>query len=207
MCGCALAARLRERAEEVLLALHLVAHVGDEDPHRRRADLRQRRRERSASQPIEARHVEAVADHRHAVLRHALALDDEVLHRLAVRHDHVGRVRRGGEREVAHLAVPVHEVEPAHDDGHARELGRGDSEQRRVEVLRVHHVDALPAEAPDLLARAMLRVLVDPERARRMGEAARRFVESELTLERMIERHDRFYRQVARGARGAEAAA
>jgi L-malate glycosyltransferase len=65
----------------------------------------------------------------------------------------------------------------------------------------------VPPERPDLLARAMMRVLEDRERARRMGEAARRFVESELTLERMIDEHDRLYRQVARGARGADAAA
>jgi glycosyltransferase involved in cell wall biosynthesis len=60
-------------------------------------------------------------------------------------------------------------------------------------------------EQPDALAQAMLRVLADPARARRMGGAARRFVEKELTLERMIDEHDLLYRRVIRGAR-AEAA-
>jgi len=60
-------------------------------------------------------------------------------------------------------------------------------------------------EQPDALAQAMLRVLADPARARRMGAAARRFVEKELTLERMIDEHDLLYRRVIRGAR-AEAA-
>jgi glycosyltransferase involved in cell wall biosynthesis len=65
----------------------------------------------------------------------------------------------------------------------------------------------VPPERPDLLARAMGRVLEDPERARQMGKAARCFVEAELTLERMIEQHDRLYRQVARGWRESDAAA
>jgi glycosyltransferase involved in cell wall biosynthesis len=49
---------------------------------------------------------------------------------------------------------------------------------------------------PEALAQAMLRVLTDPRRARRMGEAARRFVERELTLRRMIDAHDRLYRRL-----------
>jgi glycosyltransferase involved in cell wall biosynthesis len=65
----------------------------------------------------------------------------------------------------------------------------------------------VPPERPHELARAMARILEDRERATRMGAAARRFVEAELTLERMIAQHDRLYRQVARGARGLEAAA
>ncbi|MFL5302541.1 MAG: glycosyltransferase [Anaeromyxobacteraceae bacterium] len=65
----------------------------------------------------------------------------------------------------------------------------------------------VPPERPDALARAMTRILEDPARAKRMGATARRFVEEELTLARMIAEHDRLYRQVARGARGLDAAA
>jgi glycosyltransferase involved in cell wall biosynthesis len=61
-------------------------------------------------------------------------------------------------------------------------------------------------ERPDALAQAMLRTIADPARARRMGEAARRFVEKELTLERMIDGHDRLYRRLVPGARAAKVA-
>jgi L-malate glycosyltransferase len=65
----------------------------------------------------------------------------------------------------------------------------------------------VPPERPAELAAAMMRVLSDPERARRMGAEARRFVEAELTLERMIAEHDRLYRQLARGTRRTSAPA
>ncbi len=52
-------------------------------------------------------------------------------------------------------------------------------------------------EQPASLAQAMLRVISDPERARRMGAAARRFVEDELTLQQMIDAHDALYRRLA----------
>jgi glycosyltransferase involved in cell wall biosynthesis len=55
----------------------------------------------------------------------------------------------------------------------------------------------VPPQQPEALAQAMLRVLADPERARRMGAAARRFVEQELTLQQMIDAHDRLYRRIA----------
>jgi glycosyltransferase involved in cell wall biosynthesis len=55
-------------------------------------------------------------------------------------------------------------------------------------------------ERPAALAAAMLRLLRDPAAARRMGRAARRFVEEELTLDRMVAGHDRLYRRLARGA-------
>jgi glycosyltransferase involved in cell wall biosynthesis len=58
----------------------------------------------------------------------------------------------------------------------------------------------VPPERPDALAQAMLRVLADPARARRMGQAARRFVEEELGLDRMIDEHDQLYRRLLRGA-------
>ena len=57
----------------------------------------------------------------------------------------------------------------------------------------------VPPERPEALAQAMLRVLADPARARRMGQAARRFVEDELGLDRMIQEHDRLYRRLLRG--------
>jgi len=56
----------------------------------------------------------------------------------------------------------------------------------------------IPPERPEALAQAMLRILADPGRARRMGQAARRFVEEELGLDRMIAEHDRLYRRLAR---------
>jgi L-malate glycosyltransferase len=49
---------------------------------------------------------------------------------------------------------------------------------------------------PEALYRAIVDVLRDPERARRMGQAGRAFVERELTLQRMVERHDQVYRSV-----------
>jgi glycosyltransferase involved in cell wall biosynthesis len=64
----------------------------------------------------------------------------------------------------------------------------------------------VPPERPDALADALLRVLGDPARARAMGAAARRFVERELTLERMIDEHDQLYRRFAPEARGTRAA-
>lgn len=64
----------------------------------------------------------------------------------------------------------------------------------------------VPPERPDALAQAMLRVLADPVRARRMGQAARRFVEEELGLDRMIAEHDRLYRRMVRRAEAARAA-
>ncbi len=54
----------------------------------------------------------------------------------------------------------------------------------------------VPPESPGALAQAMLRILSDPLRARAMGGAARRFVEEELTLERMVDAHDRVYRRL-----------
>jgi L-malate glycosyltransferase len=55
--------------------------------------------------------------------------------------------------------------------------------------------------SPDALAEALLSVLADPEAARRMGEAARHFVERELSLARMVARHDALYRHVLEGPR------
>lgn len=65
----------------------------------------------------------------------------------------------------------------------------------------------VPPERPELLAGALVRVLADPARARRMGEAARRFVETELGLDRMVAEHDRLYRELARAGRGGRLAA
>ncbi|MCI0570817.1 MAG: glycosyltransferase [Myxococcaceae bacterium] len=52
-------------------------------------------------------------------------------------------------------------------------------------------------QQPRVLARAMLEVLSNPRVAQRMGRAARRFVETELSLERMVERHASLYRRIA----------
>jgi glycosyltransferase involved in cell wall biosynthesis len=54
----------------------------------------------------------------------------------------------------------------------------------------------VPPERPELLASAMVRLLRDPGLARSMGQAARRFVEEELTLDRMVSEHDRLYRSL-----------
>jgi glycosyltransferase involved in cell wall biosynthesis len=56
----------------------------------------------------------------------------------------------------------------------------------------------VPVERPDALAHAMLRLISDPEQARRMGQAARRFVRKELSVEKMVAAHDRLYRRLAR---------
>lgn len=49
---------------------------------------------------------------------------------------------------------------------------------------------------PAELARAFACLLDDPERARALGQAARRFVERELTLGHLVERHDALYRRL-----------
>lgn len=54
---------------------------------------------------------------------------------------------------------------------------------------------------PEQLAEALAGVLADPRGAARMGRAARRFVEQELTLERLVQRHDALYRHVLAGPR------
>jgi glycosyltransferase involved in cell wall biosynthesis len=56
--------------------------------------------------------------------------------------------------------------------------------------LIVHHETGLlvPSQAPAAVAAAALRVLRDPSLARQMALAARRRVESELRVERMVER-------------------
>lgn len=64
----------------------------------------------------------------------------------------------------------------------------------------------VPPERPEALANAILRVVGDPGRARRMGEAARRFVERELTLDRMVGDHDRLYRLLVRAGPSRSAA-
>ncbi|XXF75533.1 glycosyltransferase [Myxococcaceae bacterium GXIMD 01537] len=51
-------------------------------------------------------------------------------------------------------------------------------------------------ERPAQLARAFQRLLEHPDEARRMGSAARAFVERELSLERMVRRHDALYQSV-----------
>ncbi|HEX8820585.1 MAG TPA: glycosyltransferase [Archangium sp.] len=57
----------------------------------------------------------------------------------------------------------------------------------------------VPPLRPQTLSEAFLRLLSDRELGRRMGAEARAFVERELSLERMVRRHDVVYRRVARG--------
>jgi glycosyltransferase involved in cell wall biosynthesis len=54
-------------------------------------------------------------------------------------------------------------------------------------------------ERPAELARAFRWMLEHPEQARDMGAAARGFVRRELSLDRLVERHDALYQQVAWG--------
>lgn len=53
-------------------------------------------------------------------------------------------------------------------------------------------------ERPAQLCQAFRQLLAQPEKAREMGAAARAFVRKELSLERMVQRHDALYQQVAR---------
>jgi L-malate glycosyltransferase len=57
----------------------------------------------------------------------------------------------------------------------------------------------VPPLRPEALCEAFLKLLADPERGRRMGAEARTFVERELSLERLVRRHDALYQRVARG--------
>jgi glycosyltransferase involved in cell wall biosynthesis len=59
----------------------------------------------------------------------------------------------------------------------------------------VHGV-LIPPEDPAALAKAMVQVLGDPESARRLGEAGRRLVEQEYTVEKMAEKVYRVYQKV-----------
>ncbi|WP_426751410.1 spore coat polysaccharide biosynthesis glycosyltransferase ExoK [Myxococcus sp. Y35] len=55
-------------------------------------------------------------------------------------------------------------------------------------------------ERPAQLAQAFRHLLSNPEKAREMGQAARDFVARELSLEKMVRRHDTLYQRIARGA-------
>ncbi|NTX03606.1 MULTISPECIES: spore coat polysaccharide biosynthesis glycosyltransferase ExoK [Myxococcus] len=57
----------------------------------------------------------------------------------------------------------------------------------------------VPAERPAQLAQAFNQLLSSPEKARRMGRAARDFVARELSLERLIRLHDALYQRVVHG--------
>ena len=54
----------------------------------------------------------------------------------------------------------------------------------------------VPPLQPDALAEAFLRLLSDREWGRRLGAEARAFVERELSLERMVRRHDALYQRM-----------
>jgi glycosyltransferase involved in cell wall biosynthesis len=51
------------------------------------------------------------------------------------------------------------------------------------------------------VANALLALLSDPAAAARMGEAARRFTRENLTLERMVHRHEELYGSLLRHRR------
>ena len=57
----------------------------------------------------------------------------------------------------------------------------------------------VPPLRPQAMTEAFCTLLADRELGRRMGAEARAFVERELSLERMVRRHDALYRRVARG--------
>ena len=65
----------------------------------------------------------------------------------------------------------------------------------------------VPPYSPEAIAEAVRRVLADPARARRMGAEARAFVQRELTVQRLCERHDGLYRALLDGVPRAEASA
>jgi L-malate glycosyltransferase len=56
----------------------------------------------------------------------------------------------------------------------------------------------VPPERPAELAQAFRWLLEHPERAKDLGAAARGFIRRELSLERMVQRHDALYQSVAR---------
>jgi L-malate glycosyltransferase len=57
----------------------------------------------------------------------------------------------------------------------------------------------VPPLQPEALSEAFLKLLGDRELGRRMGAHARAFVEHELSLERLVRRHDAMYRKVTQG--------
>jgi L-malate glycosyltransferase len=54
----------------------------------------------------------------------------------------------------------------------------------------------VPARDPEALAASLLALIEAPEAARRLGEAARRFVAAEFPLSRMVARHEELYRSL-----------
>ena len=83
------------------------------------------------------------------------------------------------------LAPPLAEL-----IGPLAELIAGTSVRERLPQIEAAVADGVSA--------LVLRVLADPAGSRRMGAAARRFVEQELGLQRMIDEHDRVYRRLVR---------
>ena len=64
----------------------------------------------------------------------------------------------------------------------------------------------VPVADPEALSRALLDLVRDPARARRLGAAGRSYVEAELTLPRMVSGHERVYQRVVSGRHGLAAA-
>jgi len=66
-----------------------------------------------------------------------------------------------------------------------------------TDVLRDGHNGRLvPPRDPAALAAALLALLEAPEAARRLGDAARRFVAAEFPLSKMVTRYEEFYRSL-----------
>jgi glycosyltransferase involved in cell wall biosynthesis len=60
----------------------------------------------------------------------------------------------------------------------------------------------VPADDPEALAAAVIELLGDPDRARRMGEAGRRHVLEHFSLEPMVRRYEEVYWELLNGSEG-----
>ena len=66
-----------------------------------------------------------------------------------------------------------------------------------LDVVRVGENGRLvPPHDPEALAASLLALIEAPEEARRLGEAARRYVAAEFPLSRMVDRHEELYRSL-----------
>ncbi|MFT3916844.1 MAG: glycosyltransferase [Anaeromyxobacteraceae bacterium] len=64
----------------------------------------------------------------------------------------------------------------------------------------------VPVRRPDAMARALVRLAGDPDRARAMGRAARRYVEASLSIERLVAEHEALYARLATSSSSARPA-
>jgi len=54
----------------------------------------------------------------------------------------------------------------------------------------------VPPKAPPALAEAILSLLKDPEKRRRMGEAARKWVDGKFSVEEMVRKIEKLYEEI-----------